>query len=119
MMPVLVDGERLRCRIINIVKALLKIILAIVTPVIKLIGILLFISAFNTWISYEYYPDYAAFSPRGVFPLFSEIGVVFNWVLVCIQATLGIYCWKIDDYITFGIEEAEPTRQKPTKKYPY
>ena len=97
---------------------LLKIFLLFFTVPIQCLGILLILSAINTWISYDFYPEYAAFSPRAIFPMLDGVGLVVNWGLVVIQATVGIYCFKINDYIPFGTEEPN-LEPKPKKKYPY
>jgi hypothetical protein len=65
----------------------------------KLIGLIFMVSAFLTWISYDY-PDFVAFSPRGMFPsFFDQIGLAINWGLVVIQGTIGVYLWKLQDYL--------------------
>ena len=66
----------------------------------KIFGVVLFISAFLTWISY-YYPDFVTFSPRSVFLNFGveSIGMAINWGLVVVQIVVGMYLWKLEKYL--------------------
>ena len=65
----------------------------------KLVGIILIASALMTWLSYDY-PNYSAYSPRALFPnIFEQIGLFVNWILVVVQATIGVYAWKVEDYL--------------------
>jgi len=65
----------------------------------KIFGVIFFITAFLTWISYEY-PDFSPFFSNIFFPsFFEQIGVVVNWGLVVMQAVIGAYLWKLEEYL--------------------
>jgi len=61
----------------------------------KIVGIALMISAFFTWITYDY-PD-INFLRLGILDigLGGTIGMMINWVLVCIQGAVGWYLYRL------------------------
>lgn len=65
----------------------------------KILSVVFIVSAFLTWISYDY-PNFAPFTPKGLFPsLFEQVGLVINWGLVVIQGVIGVYLWKVEEYL--------------------
>ena len=61
---------------------------------LKVPAILLFCTAFYTWVTYD---EYISLSET-LFPWLNFQGVfrqVFNWVIVCVQGGLGAFLWEL------------------------
>ncbi|MZH01972.1 MAG: hypothetical protein F3745_00805 [Nitrospinae bacterium] len=69
---------------------------------LKFPAVILFCSAFYTWITYDEYISYS----ETLFPWLNFQGVfkqMINFFLVCIQGALGAFLWQLSE----GEEKAE------------
>lgn len=65
----------------------------------KIMGVFLMITAFLTWITYDY-PEYNVFRFGGGsildLGLSGSVGLMINWLLVVLQAAIGWFLFNIN-----------------------